>query len=152
VSLIVIPFCLSVWMSVGHPATYSLPRLIYNNQIWSAGIYLSSDPCKPFWIPYLPYFGCQREKYAKFRLFNRAGRRLMHAQTLLLRQQQGWTLYGRTVGRAMGRCSAAQRPRLLRSSSQVKVAQSADRRRRYSSRNLACLYPLVSRVFLPLRT
>ena len=33
-------------------------------------LYLSSDPCKPFWIPYLPYFGCQREKYAKFRLFN----------------------------------------------------------------------------------
>ena len=27
------------------------------------------DPCKPFWIPCLPYFGCQREKYAKFRLF-----------------------------------------------------------------------------------
>jgi len=35
----------------------------------SAGIYLSSDPCKPFWIPYLPYFRCQREKYATFRLF-----------------------------------------------------------------------------------
>ena len=32
-------------------------------------IYLSSDPCKPFWIPYLPYFRCQREKYAKFGLF-----------------------------------------------------------------------------------
>jgi len=61
VSLIVIPFCLSVWMSVGHSATYSLPRLIDHNQIWSAGIYLSSDPCKPFWIPYLPYFRCQRE-------------------------------------------------------------------------------------------
>ena len=69
VSLIVIPFCLSVWMSVGHSATYSLPRLIDRNQIWSAGIYLSSDPCKPFWIPYLPYFRCQREKYAKLRLF-----------------------------------------------------------------------------------
>jgi len=69
VSLIVIPFCLSVWISVGHSATYSLPRLIDHNQIWSAGIYLSSDPCKPFWIPCLPYFGCQREKYAKFRLF-----------------------------------------------------------------------------------
>ena len=64
VSLIVIPFCLSVWMSVGHSTTYSLPRLIDHNQIW-----LSSDPCKPFWIPYLPYFRCQREKYAKFRLF-----------------------------------------------------------------------------------
>jgi len=68
VSLIVIPFCLSVWMSVGHSATYSLPRLIDHNQIWSAGVYLSSDPCKSFWIPYLPYFRCQREKYAKFRL------------------------------------------------------------------------------------
>ena len=29
--------CLSVWMSVGHSATYSLPRLIDHNQIWSAG-------------------------------------------------------------------------------------------------------------------
>ena len=58
-------FCLSV----SHSATYSLPRLIDHNQIWSAGIYLSSDPCKPFWIPCLPYFGCQKEKYAKFRLF-----------------------------------------------------------------------------------
>jgi len=58
-----------VCLSVGHSATYSLPRLIDHNQIWSAGIYLSLDPCKPFWIPYLPYFRCQREKYAKFRLF-----------------------------------------------------------------------------------
>jgi len=64
VGLIVIPFCLSVWMSVGHSATYSLPRLIDHNQIWSAGIYLSWDPCKPFWIPHLPYFRRQREKYA----------------------------------------------------------------------------------------
>ena len=39
VSLIVIPFRLSVWMSVGHSATYSLPRFIDHNQIWSAGIY-----------------------------------------------------------------------------------------------------------------
>ena len=59
----------SVCLSVGHSATYSLTRLIDHNQIWSADIYLSSDPCKPFWIPYLPYFRCQREKYAKFRLF-----------------------------------------------------------------------------------
>jgi len=29
----------------------------------------SSDPCKPFWITYLPYFRCQRKKCAKFRLF-----------------------------------------------------------------------------------
>jgi len=61
--------CLSVWMSVGHSTTYSLPWLIDHNQIWSAVIYLSSDLCKPFWIPCLPYFGCQREKYAKFCLF-----------------------------------------------------------------------------------
>ena len=58
VSLIVIPFCLSVWMSVGHSATY--------NQIWSA---ISSDPCKPFWIPYLPYFRCQRENMQNFAYF-----------------------------------------------------------------------------------
>jgi len=44
VSLIVLPFCLPVWMSVGHSATYILPRLIDHNQIWSSGIYLSSDP------------------------------------------------------------------------------------------------------------
>jgi len=61
VSFIVIPFCLSVCLSVSHSATYSLPRLIDHNQIWSAGIYLSSDLCRPFWIPYLPYFQCQRE-------------------------------------------------------------------------------------------
>ena len=59
----------SVCLSVSHSATYSLPRWIDHNQIWSAGIYLSSDPYKPFWIPYLPYFWCQREKYAKCRLF-----------------------------------------------------------------------------------
>ena len=66
------PYChsiLFVCLSVGHSADYSLPRLIDHNQIWSAGIYLSSDPYKPFWVPYLPYFRCQREKYAKFRLF-----------------------------------------------------------------------------------
>ena len=32
-------------------------------------VLLSSDPCKFFWIPYLPYFRCQREKYTKFPLF-----------------------------------------------------------------------------------
>ena len=37
VSFIVIPFCLSVCLSVSHSATYSLPRLIDHNQIWSAG-------------------------------------------------------------------------------------------------------------------
>jgi len=71
VSLNVIPFCLSAWMSVGHSATYSLPRLIDHNQIWWAGIYLSSDPRKPFWIPYLPYFGCQRENMQNFAYFQR---------------------------------------------------------------------------------
>jgi len=66
------PYCHSILFicpSVGHSVTYSLPQLIDHNQILSAGIYLSLDPCKPFWIPCLPYFGCQREKYAKFRLF-----------------------------------------------------------------------------------
>jgi len=61
----------SVCLSVGHSATYSLPRLIDHSQIWSAGIYLSSDPCKPFWIPYLPYFGCQRENMQNFAYFQR---------------------------------------------------------------------------------
>jgi len=45
------PYChsiLFVCLSVGHSATYSLPRLIDHNHIWLAGIYLSSDPCKPF--------------------------------------------------------------------------------------------------------
>jgi len=64
------PYCRSIlfFLSVGHSATYNLPRLIDHNQLWSAGIYLSSDPCKPFWIPCLPHFRCQREKYATFRL------------------------------------------------------------------------------------
>ena len=56
----------SVCLSVSHSATYSLPRLISHNQICSAGIYLSLDPCKPFWIPYLPYFRCQRENMQNF--------------------------------------------------------------------------------------
>jgi len=71
---------------------------------------------------------------------------MTHAQMLLLRQQQGWTLDGWMVGCASRRCSAAQWPKLLRSSSKVKVGAKRDRRRRYS------VYPLVSRVFLPLRT
>jgi len=61
--------CLSVWMSVCHSATYSLPRLIDHNQIWYAGTYLSLHPCKPLWIPCLPYSRFQMEKYGKFRLF-----------------------------------------------------------------------------------
>jgi len=44
VSLIVIPFCLSVWMSVGHSVTYSLPRLIDHNQIWSVLVWEIGDP------------------------------------------------------------------------------------------------------------
>jgi len=52
VSLIVIPFCLSVCQSFRdlQPTTI--------------------DRSQPFWIPYLPYFRCQREKYAKFRLLH----------------------------------------------------------------------------------
>ena len=73
VGLIVAPGCLSVCMyvcmSVGHSSTYSLPRLIDHNQIWYAGTYLSSQVCKPFWIPCLPYSRFQMEKYGKFRLF-----------------------------------------------------------------------------------
>ena len=61
--------CLYVCMSVGHSATYSLPRLIDHNQIWYAGTCLSSQVCKPFWIPYPPYSRFQMEKYGKFRLF-----------------------------------------------------------------------------------
>ena len=60
--------CLYVCLSVGHSATYSLPRLTDHNQIWHAGTYLSSDPCKPFWTPCPPYFGSQGQKYANFRL------------------------------------------------------------------------------------
>jgi len=56
-------------LSVCHSATYSLPQLIDHNQIWCAGTYLSSHPCKPFWIPCLPYSRFQMEKYGKFRLF-----------------------------------------------------------------------------------
>ena len=40
-----------------------------HNQIWSAGIYLSSYTCKPFWIPYLPYFRCLRENMQNFAYF-----------------------------------------------------------------------------------
>jgi len=69
VSLIVIPFCLSVWMSVGHSATYSLPRLIDHNHIWSAGIYLSSDLCKPFWIPSSHTFSARGKNMQNFAYF-----------------------------------------------------------------------------------
>ena len=61
--------CPDVCLSVCHSTTYSLPRLTDHNQIWYAGTYLSSNPCKPFWIPSLPYSRFQMEKYGKFRLF-----------------------------------------------------------------------------------
>ena len=68
VSLIVIPFCLSVWMSViPRPTTY---------HDWSIrtkfGMQVHTWPCMRvslFGFHCLPYFGCQREKYAKFCLF-----------------------------------------------------------------------------------
>jgi len=66
VSLIVIPFCLSVCRSFRDLQATTIDR----SQPNLVGMYIpASDPCKPFWIPYLPYFRCQREKYAKFRLF-----------------------------------------------------------------------------------
>ena len=46
VSLIVIPFCLSVWMSVGHSAAYSLPRLIDHNHVSLFG-----SPSPILWVP-----------------------------------------------------------------------------------------------------
>ena len=69
VSLIVIPFCLSVCLSVIPTAYHDWSiRTKFGRQVCYR-MYLSSDPCKPFWIPCLPYSGCRREKYAKFRLF-----------------------------------------------------------------------------------
>jgi len=70
VSLIVIPFCLSVCLNVCRSFRDLQPTTIDRSQPDLVGRYIpASDPCKPFWIPYLPYFLCQREKYAKFRLF-----------------------------------------------------------------------------------
>jgi len=66
------PYChsiLFVSMSVGHSTTYSLPRLIDHNQVWSAGIYLSSDPCKPFWIPISHTFGVRGKNMQNFAYF-----------------------------------------------------------------------------------
>jgi len=66
------PYChsiLFVCLSVGHSATYSLPRLIYHNQIWSAGIYLSSDPCQLFLDPYLHTFGARGKNMQNFAYF-----------------------------------------------------------------------------------
>ena len=48
------PYChsiLFVCLSVGHSATYSLPRLIDHNQIWSAGVSLFGSPVPILWVP-----------------------------------------------------------------------------------------------------
>jgi len=103
-----------------------------HNQIWSASIYLSSDPCKPFWIPYLPYFRCQREKCAKFRLF----RRLTLRRCCCNSSKVGLC----TVGRASGRCWQHSG-----SSSQARL------RKVRPSEAVFKPYSLVSRLFLPLR-
>jgi len=68
------PYChsiLFVCLSVGHSATYSLPRLTDHNHIWSAGIYLSSDPCKPFWIPVSHTLGARGKNMQNFTYFQR---------------------------------------------------------------------------------
>ena len=86
------------------------PTTIDRSQPNLVGRYLSWDPCKPFWIPYLPYVRCQRENMQNFAYRSR------HS-----------CCDGQTVGRASGWCGC----------SQVKVAQSASNRQRwYSSRNL----------------
>jgi len=61
VSLIVIPFCLSVCLDV----CWSFRDLQPTTITTKFGQQVSLDLCKLFWIPY----PCQREKYAKFRLF-----------------------------------------------------------------------------------
>ena len=61
VSLIVIPFCLSVCLDVCQSFRDLQPTTVDRSQPNLVGRSLSSDPCKPFWIPYLPYFRCQRE-------------------------------------------------------------------------------------------
>jgi len=121
-----------------------------------------SQACKPYWIPYLPYFRCQMEKYGKF------------CQTLLVLQfviefANIWAqyspstyasthvgffnlcpnvqmaalsgyllvtpllLHGRTVGRASGRCGAG-----------CCIAAARSRSRSTHRRQL---YPLVSRIY-----
>ena len=70
VSLIVISFCLSVSLDVCRSFHDLQPTTIDRSQSNLVGRYIPVlGPCKPFWIPYLPYFRCQREKYAKFHLF-----------------------------------------------------------------------------------
>jgi len=102
---------LFVWTCVGHSTTYSLPRLIDHNQIWS----VKSCPrtrVSLFGSPISHTFGARGKNMQNFAYCSR------HC-----------CCDGRTVGRASGRYSAAQRP----------------------TRGFG-LYPLVSRVFLPLRT
>jgi len=60
-----------VCLSVGHSATYSLPRLIDHNQIWSASIYLSSEPCKLFWSPVSHTLGARWKNMQNFAYFQR---------------------------------------------------------------------------------
>jgi len=65
------PYChsiLFVCLSVGHSTTYSLPRLIDHNQIWSARVYTCPwTRVSLFGSPVSHTFGA-RGKYAKFRL------------------------------------------------------------------------------------
>ena len=68
VSLIVIPFCLFVWMSVGHSATYSLPRLIDHNQIWSA---CPRTRVSLFGSPIFHTFGARGKNMQNFAYFQR---------------------------------------------------------------------------------
>jgi len=57
--------CLSGCLSViRRPTAYHDWSITIHNQIWS-------DPCKPFWIPCLPYFRCQRENVQNFAYFQR---------------------------------------------------------------------------------
>jgi len=70
VSLIVIPFCLSVCLSVGYSATYSLPRLIDHNHIWSPGIYTCPRTrVSLFRSPVSHTLGARGKNIQKFRLF-----------------------------------------------------------------------------------
>ena len=62
VGLIVIPFCLSVCLDVCRSFRDLQSTTIDRSQP-NLG---PSDPCKPFWIPYLPYFRCQRENMQNF--------------------------------------------------------------------------------------
>jgi len=71
VSLIVIPFCLSVRLDVcrSFRDLQPIPRLIDHNQIWSVDIYLSSDPCKPFGSPISHIFGARGKNMQNFAYF-----------------------------------------------------------------------------------